>query len=134
MVSRWPRGRRRRSPTARRSVEESAALALAQRLGQAGHPLIAYDPIATDAARGVLGEHVDYASSVAECIERADALLIANPCPEFKALTRASLPRRSPPIVVLDCWRLLRHELAGCSWIDYHALGVGDIPVRSRES
>jgi UDP-glucose/GDP-mannose dehydrogenase family, UDP binding domain len=77
MVSRWSRGRRRRSPTARRSVEESAALALAQRLGRAGHPLIAYDPIATDAARGVLGEHVDYAGSVAECIERADALLIA---------------------------------------------------------
>ena len=108
-------------------VEESAALALAKQLVDAGHPVLVYDPLALDGARAVLGEAVRYAGSVAECLASADAVVVANPCSEWKSLGPEDFPRRSPPFAVLDCWRLLRDRLETCPWITYRALGLGPV-------
>jgi UDPglucose 6-dehydrogenase len=105
-------------------LEESASIALAKHLSDGGHRVLVHDPLALDAARAVLGDRVEYAS-LADCLARAQAVVIANPCEEYKALRPENFPRRTPPIAVLDCWRVLRAGLRSCTWVDYIPLGVG---------
>jgi UDPglucose 6-dehydrogenase len=90
-------------------VEQSQGLALASSLAGTGRPVIVYDPLGMPAVRRVLGDAVEYAASAAECIERADVVVIATPWEEFRRL-RPEQFRRDPPRTVLDCWRLLPAE------------------------
>ncbi len=107
-------------------VENSPGMELAAGLASAGYDVLAYDPLAMDAARRLLGRRVRYAASVHECLQEADAVVITTPDPQFGALEAASFPARRPPMLVYDCWRLLRSKLAAASHVRYVPLGVGD--------
>lgn len=112
-------------------VEESQSLLIAQSVASSGIPVIVFDPIAIDNARAVLFDSVEYARSLRECLERADAVVIANPCREFRALKAVDFSKRGEKITVFDCWRLLRDELSNCEWVNYVPLGFGR-PKRQR--
>jgi UDPglucose 6-dehydrogenase len=102
-------------------VEESPGLLLAMRVAEGGTRVIAYDPAAMGSARMVLGDKVAFASSAAECAEKADVLVLTTPWEEFKRLDPASL---KPGAVVVDCWRVLpREKYAGKA--RYLTLGRG---------
>lgn len=88
-------------------VEESPGVLLTQLLIESGTPVTVYDPAANETARLVLGDHVRYAATVAECIAASDVLVITQPWKEFKALTPGDVARSSNPRVILDCWRIL---------------------------
>ncbi len=45
--------------------------------------------------------------SLAECLHAADIAIVATPWPELSELPSAVSGRRGPPMVVIDCWRLL---------------------------
>jgi UDPglucose 6-dehydrogenase len=104
-------------------VEESAGVGLADALSSAGIDAVVFDPLAEEAARRVLGDRVGYAATVAEALEGAEVVVVANPDPAFRLLTQADFPRR--PVVVFDCWRGLRGALTGVEGIEYVALGLG---------
>ncbi|MFQ5850704.1 MAG: UDP-glucose dehydrogenase family protein [Candidatus Binatia bacterium] len=107
-------------------IEESQGLALVQSLLGNGNRVIVFDPLAMDSARRVLSDEVEYAQSVQECLERSHAIVITNPCKEFRALEAEDFPRRRNPIIVFDCWRIVREKLQNCKWINYIPLGVGN--------
>lgn len=107
-------------------IEESQGIALAQSLLGNGIRVIVFDPLAVDNARKVLNDGVQYAQSLQECLKGSDAVVIANPCKEFRALKVEDFPRRHDPVMVFDCWRILREKLKDCEWIDYIPLGVGN--------
>jgi UDPglucose 6-dehydrogenase len=88
-------------------IEESPGIALARSLGNDGHEVHVYDPVATRAAVGVLDGLAQGASSVAELFERSDVVVIATPWPEFAELPAEVLERKERPTVVVDCWRVL---------------------------
>lgn len=104
-------------------VEESQALYLAHRLAEHGADVVVYDPVATENARVVLGDRVRYAPTVSEALEEAAVVVVANPDQAFAWLQAGDFPVR--PLVVFDCWRMLRRELEGVPGIDYVPLGVG---------
>jgi UDPglucose 6-dehydrogenase len=107
-------------------IEESQALAIARGLAAQGYRLVVFDSYALDNVRLVLRDEVSYASSAAECLDLAEAVVIANPGEEFSKLRGIDFRQREEPVVVFDCWRILQHELPRCHWVKYVPLGVGD--------
>jgi UDPglucose 6-dehydrogenase len=91
-------------------VDESPGIALARLLAGAGHDVVVYDPVATEAALRELGGLATGAASTAEVFERCDVAVIATPWPEFADLPLEVLGRNGEPQVVIDCWRLLSSE------------------------
>ena len=82
------------------------------------------DPLALPRARQVFGNQLIYAETAASCVQQADGVVITIPCEEFRALTALDFSSRSQPIVVLDCWRLLRETLQHAPQVVYLPVGV----------
>jgi UDPglucose 6-dehydrogenase len=105
-------------------VEESQGVELAHSLLNKGVPLVLYDPLAMDQARCVLGDGPVFASSLQECVQQTDVVVITTPWPEFSEIQPADLARNPKRPVVLDCWRMLDGERF-TEVADYVALGLG---------
>jgi UDPglucose 6-dehydrogenase len=101
-------------------VEESQGVLIARALADAGHSVLIADPLALEAALGVLGDMVEAVSDAATAIGYAEVVVIATPAREWAALKPADFPRR---IVVVDCWRVLSPEVAEV--VDLVLLGRG---------
>ncbi len=106
-------------------VEESQALYLARALAAAGVRVVGYDPLANEMARHDLTDKVVILEDLASCLQQADAVVITTPDPQFGDLQAADFPQKSPPVVVYDCWRILREKLESADHLRYVALGVG---------
>lgn len=105
-------------------VEESQGLLLAQSLASEGIPVVAYDPLAMEEARGLSNDTFHLAESLEACVREADVLVVATPSEAFEGLDPALLERRPTPRVLIDCWRLLNHESIRVI-VDYVPLGIG---------
>jgi UDPglucose 6-dehydrogenase len=102
-------------------VEESQGLEIARVLVGAGIPVIVYDPVAIREASAVLGDTVAYATSMEECLQKSNVIVIATPWDEFGRLQPAQLAH-NPRRVVFDCWRLL-DAAAVLDFADYVTVG-----------
>jgi UDPglucose 6-dehydrogenase len=107
-------------------IEESQPLAIVRGLLAQGHRLVVFDPHALENVRLILGNEVSYANSISDCLDRCQAVIVANPAVEFRNLRSSDFRRRDEPLLVFDCWRILQAELASCPWVTYLPLGVGD--------
>jgi UDPglucose 6-dehydrogenase len=65
-------------------VRESAAIVTIRRLLSLGATVRAYDPVAMDAARAILGDSVTWCDTMYEAAEGADALLLVTEWKEFR--------------------------------------------------
>jgi UDPglucose 6-dehydrogenase len=107
-------------------VDESAGVYLAQELARNGVDVVVYDPAGMPNARRILGESVRWASSTADAVAQADALVLMTPWPEFLEIDAAQLEREGAPRTIVDCWRILPAErFAGVA--EYVALGIGPV-------
>jgi UDPglucose 6-dehydrogenase len=106
-------------------VEESQAIYLARNLAGCGYRVIGYDPLANEMSRIELKDKAVIVEDINACLEHADAVVITTPDPKFRTLQLADFPQKEPPILVYDCWRILREKLAGSSNIRYIPLGMG---------
>ncbi|WP_205876677.1 UDP-glucose dehydrogenase family protein [Mycobacterium camsae] len=96
-------------------VRDSPALRVAEQLQFNGATVNVYDPEASENARR-LCPTLNYAVSVAEACERADAVLVLTEWQEFIELNPADLARRTPARVVVDgrhCLDINRWQQAG---------------------
>lgn len=73
-------------------IEESQGIALVQSLLGNGNTIIVFDPLAMENARQVLKEEVTYARSLRDCLDQSDAIIITNPCHEFRELEPTAFP------------------------------------------
>jgi UDPglucose 6-dehydrogenase len=106
-------------------IDESPGMALAADLAGRGIDLVLYDPLALDNARIHLGDKAAFADSPKECAQKADALVITLPCPEFRVLEPQDLARSNGErAVLIDCWRILPSDRFSevCTYI---AIGLG---------
>jgi UDPglucose 6-dehydrogenase len=90
-------------------IDESPGVALARLLGEAGYEVHVYDPVAMDAALGVLGGLARGSTSAADVLTRSAVTVITTPWPEFAELPIHAIQREGRPVVI-DCWRLLPNE------------------------
>jgi UDPglucose 6-dehydrogenase len=106
-------------------VEESQGIYLARALAASGVRVVGYDPLANEMARIELTDKAVILEDVSSCLQQADAIVITTPDPEFRALQPTDFPKKDPPVVVYDCWRILREKLESSSHVRYIPLGVG---------
>ncbi len=85
-------------------IEESQGIALALALHKKGFQVVVYDPMALAPAKAILGNHVSYASSAEECLEKSDVMVLMTAWPEFTAL-KPELAKKKEDFVMIDCWR-----------------------------
>jgi UDPglucose 6-dehydrogenase len=104
-------------------IEQAPGFLLAKSLVESGATVTVHDPMAMDAVRGVLGDKVTYAITVAEAIAGSDVVVITNPDRVYAAIELASIPKST---IVIDAWRLLRKQAESGSWPNYVGLGLGD--------
>jgi UDPglucose 6-dehydrogenase len=105
-------------------VEESQGIYLANALSRAGARIVAFDPLAGQAATAELHGQVVVLDSARECIQQADVVLITTPDPAFKQLTAADFASRASELIVIDFWRLLKSKLQDQPGVRYVAVGT----------
>ena len=89
-------------------VEESHSVKLAAKLADAGYVVVVHDPLAQEAAIGVLGDKVVGASSIEGAVRECDLLIVATGWPQYKEIDPAWCKRTNGHrLTVLDLWRTL---------------------------
>jgi UDPglucose 6-dehydrogenase len=106
-------------------VREAPGLALALQLRALGAEVVAYDPVATSAARQALGREagVRFASSALDACTDADALLIVTEWKEFRSPDFEALRKRLRTPIVFDGRNLYDPAHAAAEGIDYRPIG-----------
>jgi UDPglucose 6-dehydrogenase len=105
-------------------VEQAFGFLLAQELAKRGTQVIAFDPEGGPNSKRALGDQIRLAGSAKECIECSDVVVVATPWPEFARIDAPTWARHSPPRIVIDCWRSMKH-LDGAEGVRYLCLGIG---------
>ncbi|MEB3844586.1 MAG: UDP-glucose/GDP-mannose dehydrogenase family protein [Desulfurococcales archaeon] len=108
-------------------IRESRGLLLARILAGRGARVRLHDPNskALENARRVLGDTVEYASSLEEALQGAHAAVIATDWPEYGALEPSVYTRLMERPLLYDGRRIYDPELYSSSGVEYYAVGLG---------
>jgi UDPglucose 6-dehydrogenase len=105
-------------------TDASPGVAVARYLVDKGQRPVVYDPLALDNARTELGDVVDYAASIEDCLEEAEVAVFTVGWPQFGQVSPEALRNTR---VVIDCWRLFEpSDLPGVEII-YPGLGPSEV-------
>ena len=104
-------------------IEESQAIMLVKAFLDGGARVLAYDPLAREAANVELGGRALIHECAADCLRQADVGVIATPDPEFARLTADDFAASGRRVTVVDFWRLAAPEVADDPRIDYVPYG-----------
>lgn len=94
-------------------VEASQGVMLSEILADAGHKVVAFDPIAADAAKQKLGDKVLFTASAQDAIDKADVVVVMTPSPEYAALTKEAFCKDGRTRVVVDPWSVIPNSVRG---------------------
>ena len=104
-------------------IRESPAIRLIQSLVQEGCSVVAYDPAATERAREVLPNNVDFTTNPYEAATGADALLILTEWEEFSCLDLEQLNRKLRYPIVIDGRNLYSPDVMAAHGFSYYSVG-----------
>jgi UDPglucose 6-dehydrogenase len=110
-------------------IEESQAMMMARAFLEHGARVLAYDPLAGEAANLELGGRALIMDNACDCLRDADVVLIATPDPEFKRLSARDFRGNGRPVLVVDFWRILSAQLSRAEGIEYVPYGRGAATV-----
>lgn len=105
-------------------VAQSQGVMIARLLADAGHPVLVADPLALAEALAVLGDAVTGCADPAAAVAAAELVVIATPDPVFAALPASCFGVGGRWRTVLDCWRVLRPEVAASARVVYPGRGT----------
>ncbi len=101
-------------------VVESPAIKLIAELIKRDVRVVAYDPLAINNARSILGSAVEYVESAEACLDQAGLVVLTLRNAEIKkAVESFTTPQ---PLTIVDCWRMIDPK-AFASQIKYVAMG-----------
>lgn len=103
-------------------VEQSQGLLLAEELNRTGCGVVAYDPVATEPARGRIKGAIQFANSAAACVRESNVVVLTTPWEEFKLLSEKEFEGK----VLIDCWRMFDAGRLNGSVV-YRPLGIGGV-------
>jgi UDPglucose 6-dehydrogenase len=105
-------------------MREAPSIKIAHSLTEMGAEVVAYDPVAINNAKQVLGDIITYASSVNDAISQADALMIVTEWKEFTQLDFASLVKKMNHPIIFDGRNCLdKEQLSACESVEYYSIG-----------
>jgi UDPglucose 6-dehydrogenase len=103
-------------------MREASSLVLSSRLQGAGARVRAYDPVAEAEARKLI-TGVTFASTAAEAIEGADAVVLVTEWPEFRELDLGDVARAMRGSLLVDGRNFIDPEAARSAGLVYEAIG-----------
>ncbi|MGH2957668.1 MAG: UDP-glucose dehydrogenase family protein [Solirubrobacterales bacterium] len=103
----------------------ASSLVLASRLEGEGAEVVAYDPVAEDAARPLL-PNVEMTSSAAEALEGADAAVLVTEWPEFAEVNWPEMAGRMKHALLVDGRNFLDAEAIRAAGLIYEGIGRSD--------
>jgi UDPglucose 6-dehydrogenase len=103
-------------------MREASSLVLAARLQADGARVAAFDPVAEDEARKLIGG-VDFADSAAGAIEGADAVVLVTEWPEFGELDWRALVQTMAGTLVVDGRNFLDPATVRDAGLEYEGVG-----------
>ncbi|MDD2279870.1 MAG: UDP binding domain-containing protein, partial [Bacteroidales bacterium] len=83
-------------------VREAPSLAIISKLLEAGAIVKAYDPVAIDEAKKLIGTSIEYAPDPYTAVDGCDALVLVTEWREFRVLNFAELRKRMKGNVIFD--------------------------------
>ncbi|MEE9274308.1 MAG: UDP-glucose/GDP-mannose dehydrogenase family protein, partial [bacterium] len=105
-------------------MREAKSIELCRRLREAGARLRAYDPVALENARAIIGEEgVTYCKSAYEAAEGADAAVIVTDWREFIQLNLGRLRRALRQPILFDGRNIYDREKVAAAGLEYHSIG-----------
>ena len=113
-------------------MREAPSIKIAQTLTELGATVIAYDPIAINNAKKILGHSIHYADSALEAVKKVDALFLVTEWDEFKQLDLAQITKLMKQPIIFDgrnSFELAR--IRACPMIEYYPVGKSPIIKRS---
>jgi UDPglucose 6-dehydrogenase len=115
-------------------MREASSLVLAARLRGEGAEVVAYDPVATEAARPLF-DGVEFADSALDALEGADAVVLVTEWPEFAQLDWAAAAERMARPLLIDGRNFLDAKLLESSGFEYEGIGRAvEAPVSGRSN
>lgn len=104
-------------------IREASSLDNIKILLEKGAKVVAYDSIAEDNVRRILGDKISYASDMYSALENADALLIATEWPEFKNPNFELMAERMNSKAIFDGRNMFPLELPESNGFFYKSVG-----------
>jgi UDPglucose 6-dehydrogenase len=104
-------------------MREASSLVLSSRLLAEGAQVVAYDPVAMDAAHDHLSEGVTLASSVMEAVRGADAAVIVTEWGEFRTLASGEVRDAMATPLIVDGRNLLDPDQVRAAGFLYESVG-----------
>jgi UDPglucose 6-dehydrogenase len=103
-------------------MREASSLVLAARLQGEGAEVSAYDPVAAEAAKGLLDE-VEFCDSALAALDRADAAVLVTEWPEFAELDWTAAAGRMARPLLIDGRNFLDPNLLRSAGFEYEGIG-----------
>ncbi|WP_085991539.1 UDP-glucose dehydrogenase family protein [Oceanobacillus senegalensis] len=105
-------------------MREAPSIVLANALIEKGAKVFAYDPVATDNARKVIGSKIEYATTIEETVKNADALFIVTEWKEFLEMDLGKVIQYMNNPIIFDGRNCLNEvEIRKCREIEYYPIG-----------
>jgi UDPglucose 6-dehydrogenase len=106
-------------------MREAPAITIIDELIKAGATVRAFDPVATENARKIIGEKVTYCSSAYEVTENADALLLVTEWNEFRHPDFDQIKKELKSPVIFDGRNVYQSEQLRKLGFTYYGIGRG---------
>jgi UDPglucose 6-dehydrogenase len=105
-------------------MREAPSIPIAAALTKYGAEVVAYDPVATDNARKIIGDSIKYAGSIDEAVYEADAVLILTEWKEVKGIDVAEMLAKMKEPIIFDGRNCLPEErIRACGSVEYYPIG-----------
>jgi UDPglucose 6-dehydrogenase len=111
-------------------MREASSLVLAYRLEGEGATVVAFDPVAGNAAAALLPS-VEMADSALDALEGVDGAILVTEWPEFAELDWAEVAKRMSNPLLVDGRNFLDPDPVRAAGITYEAIGRPSLPDRS---
>ncbi|WP_108670737.1 UDP-glucose dehydrogenase family protein [Peribacillus acanthi] len=112
-------------------MREAPSIKIIELLTGLGAEVRAYDPVAMENAKRIIGDGVLYADSVQEAIQDTDALLIVTEWNEFRQLDLSQITKMMKQPIIFDGRNCLEEEkIRDCKHVEYYPIGRPKIIIK----
>jgi UDPglucose 6-dehydrogenase len=111
-------------------MREAPSIPISEALIVLGAEVVAYDPVAAENARKVIGDKIRYSGSIDEAIFEADAVFILTEWSEIKNLDVAKMVGKMKEPIIFDGRNCLSEEkIRVCGSVEYYPIGQPPIII-----
>ena len=105
-------------------MREAPSLVIIENLLKAGANVVAYDPVAAQEAKRILGDTISYSDEMYDTLTKADALLIITEWPEFRSPDFDEISKRLNNKVIFDGRNIFDFNEMKNMGYNYYCIGV----------